>query len=392
MKSISICFSVLVLILLGCENKKITPLELANNIVKEYETKSSLSYDINYQIKYFSNLDDTTKVSAKIDLIKVPEDSIMGGYVWINSDSIERYWDTNYFYYIYHVDKSITRYTSEQINIISGNTVGEAVRIYFLNSKRLINGATDTTSTIDLVSEEVFGKKVWKLSYKFADDEYINNSWKNIWIDKDNYLIPKINYSADMQGENQYNQWDIFNQSFNTIKIKDLTLRLEKLSKKYELKDYIEKPKEDIEPLENEVKIPGLDGFIYPDSTQFSLEKYKGSLILIDFWYMDCFPCIKAIPHLNDLYNKYKTKGLKVVGFNPYNNNEKDLKRFPKFLKNNTIDYPIVFIERDDCKKFKVFAYPTFYMIDKKGKVLYSELGFGEEMISEIDSLIRVNL
>lgn len=392
MKLFLLFLFITVIIFNRCKEKGIIPLELATNIVNEYELKSSLSYKINYQIKYFSSKDDTIKISAKIDLIKVAEDSIMGGYIWINTDSIERYYDTKYFYIIYHSYKKITRFKPEQSYIISGNTIGEAIRIYFLNSQRLINGVTDSTNSITLVDEMIDNQLLWKLSFKFADDEYINNSWKNIWVNKENFTIPKINYSADMQGENQYNQWDIYNQSFNTISINDLKQRFELLKNKYEITDYKERSKEDTAPLANGIIMPKIGGYIYPDSTKFSSEQLKGNLTLIDFWYMDCFPCIQAIPHLNELYNKYKSQGLNVVGINPYNNTKKDLKRFPNFLKRNKIDYPIVFIQRYDTKEFKVFAYPTFYMIDKKGKVIYSGLGFGEEMVKEIDSLIKVNL
>ena len=107
---------------------------------------------------------------------------------------------------------------------------------------------------------------------------------------------------------------------------------------------------------------------------------------------MDCFPCIKAIPHLNEMYHQYKDKGLRVVGVDPFDNNEKDLKRFPNFLNNNTVDYPIVFIDREEVKNFKVRVYPTFYLVDEKGKVLHSQLGFSEEMTEKIDSIVLANL
>ena len=91
MKRLSILLVSFLLIIFCCNEKETSPIELAKTIIERYENHSSLSYNIDYKIKYFSSADDTTKVSARIDLIRVPEDSIFGGYVWISSDSIDRY-------------------------------------------------------------------------------------------------------------------------------------------------------------------------------------------------------------------------------------------------------------------------------------------------------------
>ena len=106
---------------------------------------------------------------------------------------------------------------------------------------------------------------------------------------------------------------------------------------------------------------------------------------MYDVWYIDCPPCVKAIPHLNDLHDKYAEMGLKVVGVNPFNNNEKDLKRFPNFLNHNKIDYPIVFVDSEESKDLKVQAYPTFYLVDSKGNILHSEIGFNQEKAKVLD-------
>ncbi|MGB0884416.1 MAG: hypothetical protein ACPGTG_06815, partial [Flavobacteriales bacterium] len=62
--------SIFLILLVSCTKEDVKPLDLTQQIVKKYEAKTSLSYDIDYRIKYFSQLDDTTKVSAKIDLIR----------------------------------------------------------------------------------------------------------------------------------------------------------------------------------------------------------------------------------------------------------------------------------------------------------------------------------
>jgi thiol-disulfide isomerase/thioredoxin len=44
------------------------------------------------------------------------------------------------------------------------------------------------------------------------------------------------------------------------------------------------------------------------------LSGYKGKYVLLDFWASWCVPCRKGNPHLLSLYEKYKDKGLEIIG------------------------------------------------------------------------------
>lgn len=380
------------LTLFSCKDNDIGPMDLANHIIEKNENQKSFSYDVDYRIKFFNQEQDTTKIFAKIDLIRQENDTIFGGYVWIKSDSIERYYDTNNTYFINHREKSIERYPKEDPGVITTNVVGSTIETYFLKPDRLINAVADTSINITLLDKELNGKKHWQLSYKYEDDERYYNTWKNIWFDKEKYFVSKMNFSSNFQETNQYNQWDLANIKYNNVSIDDLKKRFDRIKRNYVLEDYKERSSEELALLSNGQKIPGISGTRYSDRSPISLNDYRGKVVLIDFWYMDCPPCIKAIPHLNDIQNKYKEQGLVVVGINPYNDNEKDLKRMPKFLSYNSIDYPIMFVDKNKTDEFKINVYPSFYLIDKQGNILHSEIGFNEEATNKLDSLIQVNL
>ncbi len=383
----------LTLFIAGCSQDKITPPQLAKKILETYESHSSISYDIKYKIKYFSGVDDTTKVNARIDLIRIPEDSIFGGHVWISStDSVERYYDTEYTYFISHPQKSITRYPKDKPYSIKGNSASETIRVYFLKPSRLVRGTEDSTNIIELTDTLLNELPTWHWRYVFPDGEEMANQRKTIWIDQQDFSVPKMTYTVDFQGENQYNEWNLSNIVFDQVTAATLKIRFAELEEKYELKDFQERPQEETEPLANGLSIPELKGELYSSGEAVALKDYRGKLLLIDFWYMDCYPCMKAIPHLNELHHKYSNQGLQVVGVDPYDNTEKNLKRLPNFLERNTLDYPIMFIDREDTEKFKIYAYPTFYLIDRAGKILHSQVGFGESMANEIDSLIQVHI
>ena len=51
------------------------------------------------------------------------------------------------------------------------------------------------------------------------------------------------------------------------------------------------------------------------DGGKVTLSSFNGSkAVLLNFWGLRCGACIEEMPHLNALYNKYKDKGLAVLG------------------------------------------------------------------------------
>lgn len=55
--------------------------------------------------------------------------------------------------------------------------------------------------------------------------------------------------------------------------------------------------------------------FAYPDITgkKWGPKNYKGEYLIIDFWASWCGPCRQEIPHLKDVYAKYKQQGLEIL-------------------------------------------------------------------------------
>src|SRR5690606_15334260 len=52
-----------------------------------------------------------------------------------------------------------------------------------------------------------------------------------------------------------------------------------------------------------------------------NLSELKGKVVLLDFWYRGCLPCIKAIPELNELQKEFEDD-LVVIGVNDVDDNK----------------------------------------------------------------------
>ncbi|RLB07239.1 MAG: hypothetical protein DRG50_03440 [Deltaproteobacteria bacterium] len=47
---------------------------------------------------------------------------------------------------------------------------------------------------------------------------------------------------------------------------------------------------------------------------EIALSQFRGKAVIIDFWATWCPPCRASIPHLRDIYRRYKGRGLVVLG------------------------------------------------------------------------------
>lgn len=124
------------------------------------------------------------------------------------------------------------------------------------------------------------------------------------------------------------------------------------------------------------------------DGKRISLTQMKGKVVLLDFYFIGCSYCMLSLEPLNKLYEKYKNKNVVIASIT-----ERDSKRSVlAFDKNYHIKYPGYIDAADVVKSYHVAGFPTFYFIDKAGKIAnvqeYSD-GFEGKAISIIDDLLK---
>jgi peroxiredoxin len=119
------------------------------------------------------------------------------------------------------------------------------------------------------------------------------------------------------------------------------------------------------------------------------LEDLRGRVVLLDFFYKSCLPCGAAIPTLVGLDRQYREKGFSVVGMDSFDKNDQSLKNY---IKSKEMTYPIVLGGEDADKLYHVSSYPTMYLIDRQGKILFSSVGFTERDRDNLQALIERNL
>ncbi len=120
----------------------------------------------------------------------------------------------------------------------------------------------------------------------------------------------------------------------------------------------------------------------------FSSKSQKEGLILLDFWYKGCAPCLMAMPILERLHQKYGDNGLKVFGINGIDKNPAEIK---SFMKGRSVTYPtLVDADKKVSRKLQIESYPTMILFDAKThKVLMVHTGFSEEVEEKIVGFLK---
>ena len=129
------------------------------------------------------------------------------------------------------------------------------------------------------------------------------------------------------------------------------------------------------------------------DGKQVNTADLKGKVILLDFWGSWCVPCRKSHPALKELYAKYKSKGLEIIGvsneaFSSGGNKAQQDASWRKAIKEDGINWLQVLNDADIndlAKSHDINGYPTKFLIDRNGKFVLKILGTSEALHASLE-------
>ena len=382
---------ILCIFILSCQKENDKPEDKLDKVLLSFSNKSSIDYNLNYRIKYF-DYPDTTKISARTIIIKEKTDSLFGGYIWYSrkdstSDYI-KYYDLNSFYIINNKNEEVIRYNPEKPIPygFTNNFDGKLLKTYFLQHETLKEQIQDSINKSKIAIENGF----LRLTLVYPDGDELINQKREILFDTSQNTVKQIIYTAELDKLQEYNEWNLNDIHFDSYNREDLEKKFKKITKDYKFIEYQPPSKEEILPLAKGQKAQSFKGnYLTKSKLEFDLANFSDNIIILDFWYKTCPPCIKSIPQLNRIYNKYKSQGVKLFGVNDIDTDSLSRKQLIPFVKRENIKYPIVLIDKSVSQNYKVRGYPTFYIINKSGNIEYSKLGYSENMEQEVDSILN---
>jgi thiol-disulfide isomerase/thioredoxin len=164
-----------------------------------------------------------------------------------------------------------------------------------------------------------------------------------------------------------------------------------------DLKTHIKGPNEQrtaLFELQRKQKQLNLQGEIAPeitiikwiDQAPVKLSDLRGRVVLLDFWATWCGPCIAAFPHLNEWHEKYKDKGLVILGITLFYgqaegqavDKDYEFSFLERFKKTHRLPYGFaVAANEDNHRNYGVQGIPTTVIIDRHGIIRYVGTGSG---------------
>lgn len=124
------------------------------------------------------------------------------------------------------------------------------------------------------------------------------------------------------------------------------------------------------------------------DGKKISLDKYRGKVVLVDFWAAWCAPCRMEMPNVIKVYEEFHKKGFEIVGVSL----DDERAKFQGFVTQNKMVWPQIFEGRGwgsgIAQSYAVNAIPATFLIDRKGILRYKNVR-GERLRSAVKELVE---
>lgn len=127
-----------------------------------------------------------------------------------------------------------------------------------------------------------------------------------------------------------------------------------------------------------QVQLKAYNGF-----QDIQLEEFKGEVVFINFWGTWCGPCVAEIPALQKLYEA-KGENVNFAFIAMMDKPEK----INSFLKKTGYTIPIYEANSKFSKEIHPLSFPTTYILNKKGEILFFERGAVNWDAPEIHQLL----
>lgn len=121
------------------------------------------------------------------------------------------------------------------------------------------------------------------------------------------------------------------------------------------------------------------------NSPPLTVAGLRGKVVLIDFWAYSCINCLRAIPHVEHLYQAYKNKGLEVIGVHtPEFAFEANPANVKAAIERLSITYPVALDNHATTwNAWHNQFWPAEYLIDQNGRLIGHHYGEGAYAIME---------
>jgi peroxiredoxin len=116
------------------------------------------------------------------------------------------------------------------------------------------------------------------------------------------------------------------------------------------------------------------------------LQEQRGQVVMVNFWATWCGPCLVEMPHLNRLYEKYRSAGFVLLGVNI----DEDSRQAANLANRLGLRFPVLLdAEKKVSRLYDLSTMPSTVLIDRDGRVRHIHRGYRDGYEATYEKQIR---
>lgn len=367
--------------------------EFVNDYFDKRDQYSSLTVEIEFRNKFFS-MSDTIVTIAQTETVCQPADTLFGGHLFMRTDKVAYAYDGQTAYFGDIIESSLL------INELSKNRgesyildwVRDFVETSFLTKNQQGRTVLLSGDYNPVVMDTMIGEWPCKgIHLTMPDQEEFTNFTMFVAIDTIEYMLRHRSIAMWFQENEQYQSWTYNNPEYGhkteLTMLNDTFLASFKHQERMKDRETIQTP-----DTQEAIDYSNLKGTLMNSGEPIDIKDVDAEIIILDFWYSACYPCIKSIPEVNKLYHAFKDKNVAVYGVNIIDDEIKNKSRMEKYVRNNPMAYPTIMADRATYSTWVREGYPMLLVLDGYYQYIGSHSGFAEHLAEEVGAVLEKHL